>query len=318
VLISRKHRGSCFAYRRGQMVEVRSLPEILTTLDAHGKLEGLPFMPEMAQFCGRTFRIYRRAEQVFLDRHWYVARLNATVLLEGVRCDGQSHAGCQMRCMLFWKEAWLKPADPTWQTVPDCAQRAAPDSGQRAAPAAARLSTTDGERFCCQATELITATSRLPWWDVRQYVRELLGGELTLLQLARAIFVLAYQKIQRMRGRNPRGAVNGTQTKTTSEVLNLQPGELVQVKSRNEIEATLDPQGRNRGLAFAPEMLRCCGGTYRVAGRVEKLIVEWSGEMRQLRDTVVLEGVQCDGVAYRLCPRSCYHLWRETWLTRAP
>jgi hypothetical protein len=292
------------------MVEVRSLGEILATLDAEGKLAGLPFMPEMQQFCGRKFRVYRRAEKVFLDRLCYVARLQQTVLLEGVRCDGQAHAGCQMRCLLFWKEAWLKPAEPTGQT--------ASDHPPNAALAANPLPISNGERFCCQATELVAATSRLPWWDLRQYFWELVSGEITLRQLVRALFLLACNKVRRMCGRQRLGLLNGKQTKTVAEALGLQPGELVQVKSRQEIEATLDSLGRNRGLGFAPEMLRCCGGTYRVAGRVEKLIVEWSGQLRQVSNTVVLEGAECDGVAYRLCPRSCYHLWRETWLRRLP
>jgi hypothetical protein len=37
---------------RGQLVEVRSSAEIAATLDANGKLDGVPFMPEMARYCG--------------------------------------------------------------------------------------------------------------------------------------------------------------------------------------------------------------------------------------------------------------------------
>ena len=91
--------------RVGDVVEVRSQREILATLDSDGKHEGVPFMPEMAEYCGRRFRVYRRAEKVFLDHHFYVAGLKGTVLLEGIRCDGASHGGCQMGCLMFWKEA---------------------------------------------------------------------------------------------------------------------------------------------------------------------------------------------------------------------
>ena len=31
------------------------------------------------------------------------------VFLEGLRCDGSAHGGCQRGCLFFWKEAWLKP-----------------------------------------------------------------------------------------------------------------------------------------------------------------------------------------------------------------
>src|SRR4029450_10299473 len=41
----------------GDWIEVRSRDEILGTLDADGRLEGMIFMPEMLQFCGRRFRV---------------------------------------------------------------------------------------------------------------------------------------------------------------------------------------------------------------------------------------------------------------------
>ena len=39
--------------RVGEAVEVRSEAEILSRLDENGRLDGLPFMPEMLQFCGQ-------------------------------------------------------------------------------------------------------------------------------------------------------------------------------------------------------------------------------------------------------------------------
>ena len=41
--------------RRGDLVEVKEPARILATLDERGALEDLPFMPEMAVFCGRRF-----------------------------------------------------------------------------------------------------------------------------------------------------------------------------------------------------------------------------------------------------------------------
>ena len=51
----------------GDLVEVRPAREILGTLDAGGTLGGLVFMPEMLEYCGRRFRVSRRAEQGDLD-----------------------------------------------------------------------------------------------------------------------------------------------------------------------------------------------------------------------------------------------------------
>ena len=48
--------------RPGDLVEVRSEAEILATLDANGRLDNLPFMPEMLAHCGRQYRVEKRAD----------------------------------------------------------------------------------------------------------------------------------------------------------------------------------------------------------------------------------------------------------------
>jgi len=42
----------------------------------------------------------------------------------------------------------------------------------------------------------------------------------------------------------------------------LQPGELVEIKSEEEIMATLDLNKKNWGLSFTPEMKQYCGRRY--------------------------------------------------------
>lgn len=101
-----------------------------------------------------------------------------------------------------------------------------------------------------------------------------------------------------------------------AEGLHLQPGELVQVRSEEEIRRTLDRDQRHRGLLWMPDMARFCGGKYRVYKRVDRIMLESTGELRKLRDTVLLEGVMCENLYD--CDRSCFHFWREAWLQRAP
>jgi len=91
----------------GQWVEVCSKEEILRTLDQNGQLGGMPFMPEMFQFCGRRFQVYKIAHKT-CDPDFRSRRIPHAVHLE-TRCDGQAHGGCQAGCLLFWKEAWLRP-----------------------------------------------------------------------------------------------------------------------------------------------------------------------------------------------------------------
>jgi len=97
--------------------------------------------------------------------------------------------------------------------------------------------------------------------------------------------------------------------------LGLKPGEWVRVKSEAEILATLDGSGKTRGMLFMPQMKQYCGRTFRVYKRVENIIFEESHTRRRLKDTVLLEGLICDGEGYG-CDRSCFFFWREDWLTR--
>src|SRR5689334_5366490 len=90
-----------------EWVQVRTREEILSTLDSRGQLEGLPFMPQMLQYCGKRFRVFKSAYKTCdTVNRTGVRRMPNTVHLE-LRCDGQAYGGCQDGCLLFWKEAWL-------------------------------------------------------------------------------------------------------------------------------------------------------------------------------------------------------------------
>lgn len=101
------------------------------------------------------------------------------------------------------------------------------------------------------------------------------------------------------------------------ETLNLKPGEWVEVKSESEILATLDEQGTYKGLRWMCNMRKFCGQKYRVFKRLETILIESTGEYRKVKNTVLLEGVICDGLEWHGCDRSCFHFWREVWLKRA-
>jgi hypothetical protein len=102
------------------------------------------------------------------------------------------------------------------------------------------------------------------------------------------------------------------------QVLGLQPGDWVQVRSEKEIRATLDDRERHKGLYFMPEMRKYCGQTLRVRKKVENIMLESNREMRKVRiPTVILDDAVCDGESSGGCDRSCFLLWREVWLRRA-
>jgi hypothetical protein len=81
--------------------------------------------------------------------------------------------------------------------------------------------------------------------------------------------------------------------------LDLRAGDVVEVRSREEILATLDPDGTLDALPFMPEMLEFCGKRFTVAKRADKTCdtIQHSG-LRRMTDTVHLEGTRCSGAAH--------------------
>ena len=71
----------------GDLVEVSSAAEILSTLDATGTLGKLPFMPEMLAFCGREFRVSRRAFKTCVDDLVVQYLVNLQAPANGSSCE---------------------------------------------------------------------------------------------------------------------------------------------------------------------------------------------------------------------------------------
>jgi len=319
--------------RVGEIVEVRSEAEILATLDERAELESLPFMPEMLQFCGRRFRVDKLAVKLcdtISSTGMY--RMRNAVHLAGVRCDGQAHGGCQAGCLVYWKEAWLKrvPAAGREPAGPVPGPAAPPRTLATLTGAVHRAGTApEEETFSCQATQLLRAApTPVPPWDLRQYALDVRSGNASLRATARAVAVGVFNEYQdlsrrflprplRVRGGLRAPFIGGRLDRTPDGALGLRPGELVRVKSKEEIVATLDRGNRNRGLSFDPEMLWYCGRQARVLRRVERVVDERTGRLLRLpRACIVLEGVTCRGAYHRCCPRADYPYWREVWLER--
>jgi len=333
-----------------EWVEIRSKEEILRTLDHNGRLDGMPFMPEMFQFCGQRFKVYKSAHKT-CDPDCRSRRIRHAVHLE-TRCDGEAHGGCQAGCLLFWKEAWLKPVGPEnphdgivtevlpgdkgGPSNPGCAESAVWNGVQEQTSDA-----SDGEpAYVCQATQ-VQYEEPLKWWDIRQYVEDYLSGNVGLWRLFGGfVYSMFYNLSQAGIGVGPamrwfyntacplwRGSKWPRKTGTIPEgqptptaTLNLQPGELVRIKSHEDILRTVNTGSRNRGLWWDAELVPYCGGTYRVAKRVHKVIDEKSGKMVHMKSpSILLDDVVCEArysPCRMFCPRSTYAYWREIWLER--
>jgi hypothetical protein len=314
--------------RPGTVVEVKSVDEIMATLDEAGAVDALPFMPEMLQFAGRRFTVSKRAEHSCdTIRSWKIMRrMRNAVYLDDLRCDGSSHAGCQAGCRLLWKEAWLKPAD-------DQAPRQAHRPTVHPRPPELLLAGTmqpsdpsvDGSAvlYRCQATEMLRATEPIRSWDVRRYLRELWSGNVTPARFMTVLLRAGYRAVQSRLGVRGKVPLEGTCAGSTPRgELDLRPGEWVRVKSQQEIMSTLNADSKNRGLSFDWEMLPHCGATHLVQERVSRIVDDRSGKLIEINsDNLILEGVVCTGdhSSRRLfCPRAIYPYWREVWLERVP
>ena len=310
--------------RPGDVVEVRSAAEILATLDADGTLDEMPFMPEMVRHVGRRYTVSRRVEKI-CDTIAATGsrRMHATVYLDDLRCDGSGHAGCQAACKLYWKEAWLRRVDDASGGA--SASGEAAETLERVAQAGTRIEReVDGERtelWSCQATEAFRASEPLKTSNLSQYWRELRNGNFGLLRfihlVLRGFVIEVGRRINLIKPLPLHGPGNQS---SPAEPLNIQPGDLVKVRSPNEIEATLDERGFNRGLSFDREMLPYCGRTFRVKDRVDRIIDDKTGRLLKIpKDSLILEGAVCSGertAGCWFCPRQIYPFWREAWLER--
>lgn len=97
----------------------------------------------------------------------------------------------------------------------------------------------------------------------------------------------------------------------------LKVGDFVHVRSKEEIRATLDNWNNLQGCAFMEEMWRYCGTAQRVLKPVKRFLDERDYHIKKVRDTVILEGVNCQGtVDFGPCDRNCFFFWRKEWLEK--
>lgn len=333
-----------------EWVQVRTREEILATLDSNGRLDELPFMPEMLQYCGKVMKVGKRAHKTCDPALGIGGRkMSGTVHLANIRCNGSAHDGCEAACLIFWKEAWLKrveraPAKPDAAPLqsaarPSCAGCTEETlwSGVKIPPAPDETEPT----YVCQNTQIKFATQPQPWWDPRQYVEDYTSGNVHLSQLAAGFLYSLwrtvieaglgvgsamrwiYDTFQRTIGGTPYpvrqyGVPKGTPVPKAQ--LDLQAGESVRVKPFKDILNTLDSNYRNRGLYFDPEMVPFTERKYEVERRQKQIIDEATSKMIRFKtDAIILKDVVCEAryaICRRFCPRAIYPYWREIWLER--
>ena len=99
----------------GELVRVRSLPEILETVDESLRNKGMGWHSEMVQFTGKVFRVARRIEKIISEKTGKMIHMkNDVVILENAVCLGKYIDNCRRHCprsvFLYFREIWLERA----------------------------------------------------------------------------------------------------------------------------------------------------------------------------------------------------------------
>jgi hypothetical protein len=304
----------------------------------------MPFMPEMLPYCGRQFRVSRSAHKICDSTYYKDGRyLEHTVFLEDLRCDGGGHDGCQAKCLILFKLAWLKPVSPArdWRL----AALPAAKPGRDAAWLQSKTRYTNEEGatiYRCQTTDYLDATRSFKPFNLPIFIADLRSGNLGFGELARGLLLLIvwhaqtklkigwrfwtwlYAVLHRYFYGSESPHISGTipkGTQTPDVRTGLQEGETVRVRSLSEIQPTLNVANRNRGLSFTAEMSPYCGSTYKVERKITRIIDERTYKMLEMKNPcIMLEGVRCMARYHPetlLCPKRIPLYFREAWLERA-
>ncbi|MFZ7131986.1 MAG: hypothetical protein ACOWWR_06470 [Eubacteriales bacterium] len=98
----------------------------------------------------------------------------------------------------------------------------------------------------------------------------------------------------------------------------LKPGELVKVRSIDDIETTLDKFRKTGGCTFQLKMYDHCDKEYKILKKVDYFFDEYKQKMCKCKDIYILEGCYCEGKAafLRPCSRNCFYFWKINWLEK--
>jgi hypothetical protein len=106
-------------------------------------------------------------------------------------------------------------------------------------------------------------------------------------------------------------------TQTSSKAMSLAAGDVVRVRSEEEIRATLNAWNEFRGCMFMDAQRQYCGTTQRVLKPVERFVDERDYRVKKAKGVVLLERLICEGTPdYGRCDRACFYFWREEWLEK--
>jgi hypothetical protein len=317
--------------KAGDRVKVRPLEQILATLDDKGCTHGMPFMPEMAKYCGQTYPVFKNAHKTCDSTHFKHGRYMEDTVMLDLRCDGAAHDACEASCLLFFRLEWLEPVEPSrpWG-LPAAATASAVGRDIDWLRSTTVSRGADGQPvYRCQGTDHLNASVSFKPNEFRMFVADVRSGNATVGETARAfllqylyklrdlpfgwrVWTGLYDKVHRLffGKRNPFYECRIPNGQPTPDVrIGLKAGEWVRVRP-----------SRNRGLSYNPEMSTFCGEVRQVRHVVRRIIDEKTGRMLDMKGPcIILEGGYCLSRYHPeavQCPRRIPQYFREAWLER--
>ncbi len=271
----------------GEIVRVRSRAAIIASFDSTEGLDGLIFTRQMAESCGRTFRVSKVGRTLFDEHKHRNCRPRAPFyILEHSICDGNADGSqpvCDHSCFFLWHADWLECLDGSGILSPNVSVVDIPDGSPT-----------------CQLRHIDRVSLQNSWLnETRQkWIRKLRWYRRRLLSSLHS--------------------EDGALRITREEQDEIKAGDIVRVKSRDEINPTLDLHRKTRGCTFQTEMYEHCGMEYRVLKKIGHFFDEASRKTRKCKNTYLLEGCCCTGSGTYLgtCDRNCFFFWQRQWLDK--
>ena len=110
-----------------------------------------------------------------------------------------------------------------------------------------------------------------------------------------------------------------TSKKQATPVSDINVGDYIKIRSKDEILKTLDKNNRLEGCFFMQDMFDHCGTRHKVLKKIENFYDEATSKMRKARNTFLLEDLHCSGTLtgyWTNCDRHCYTFWKEAWIEK--
>ncbi len=108
---------------------------------------------------------------------------------------------------------------------------------------------------------------------------------------------------------------------TEIEIPTFSVGDVITVRSREEISRSLDSLRMCDGCLMMDQMWDFCEGKFNVLKKVINFFDEYKFKMYKSRAPLyILDGLICSGQGTSFgnrCDRSCYLLWHGSWLKKA-